>query len=378
MSKAVYISFLSFITSVFIISCNSYQKQFQDGVDSIEIVNDYFLNTYCDSVDIVVLDSNTPEAVLGLVSKVLFDDNYFFISHKASQKDSDTKQFIEVFRKDGTYVCQIGRLGRAANEYQAFRGWTIDPNNKEVLIADMYRSRIMRFQYDGTYIDSYNYSDANEVNQLFYSGNELYVQVMIPTKTGIDDIAVLGKKGDVKTVIKDRKIKTEIFLMPGIKEMSDPNNDTLYHMRPFDNYLYVVSNGAISNKIDVPFIPTLSRKDTRRIKMDSHILNYSPSYVIDTKKYCFVSKQFDDVKMFVFEKNKNKWVGYTNKNSDMKIIMPARYIGTGGNNNLYGLIDASLANALLNSNKSISSEDVARLERISQSENPSLLIYHLK
>lgn len=377
MSPKVKTVFLSLLVA-FISCTGSYQNQYEKGLDSIEKVDAHFISTYSDSIDIVILNNDSVNALLGTVTRVLYDDGHYFISHKPQANDSDIKELILVFNENGEYECQIGRLGRAKNVFQGFRGWTLDPVNKEVLICEIYRSRIIRYKYDGTYVGDLEYPDLLNVNQLFYSGGSMYLQVLIPSDKGFDDIAVLNDNGKLKNVIKDRKIKTEIFMMPGIRELSYPYSDTIYHVRSFDNHLYALYDGSVSIKISIPFIPSLSRKDTRRINMDTQIFSYIPSYGIDTKDYYFLSFPGENYGMFVYEKKNNKWIGYTNSTSNIDYILPSKFIGSGDNNVIIGVIDAALANDRLESKANYSSADRAKLEAIGNSENPSLLIYHIK
>lgn len=372
--KTVFLSLL-----VAFISCTgSYQNQYEKGLDSIEKVDAHFISTYCDSIDIVILNNDSVNAYLGTVTRVLYDDGHYFISHKPQANDSDIKELILVFNENGEFECQIGRLGRAKNEFQGFRGWTLDPVNKEVLICEIYRSRILRYKYDGTYVGDLEYPDLLNVNQLFYGGGDMYLQVLIPSDKGLDDIAVLNNDGKIKNVIKDRKIKTEIFMMPGIRELSYPYSDTIYHVRSFDNRLYALYDGSVSKKISIPFIPSLSRKDTRRINMDTKIMGYIPSYGIDTKDYYFLSFPGENYGMFVYEKKNNKWIGYTNSTSNLGFILPSKFVGSGDKNVIIGVIDADLANDRLESKTNYISADRAKLKAIGNSENPSLLIYHIK
>lgn len=200
----------------------------------------------------------------------------------------------------------------------------------------------------------------------------------IPTYYDSIDIVILNNDRKVNNVIKDRKIKTEIFMMPGIRELSYPSTDTIYHVRSFENYLYALYDGAVSRKIPIPYIPALSRKDIRRIEMDSKIFDYIPSYGIDIKDYYFLSFSGGNYGMFVYEKKNNKWIGYTNSKSRLDFILPSKFVGCGDKNVIIGVIDAALANALLDSKVNYSSDDRDKLKSISNSENPSLLIYHMK
>ena len=373
--KTVLLSLLLFV------SCTeSYQNQFKKGLDSIDKVDAHFISAYSDSVHVVILDSDTVNALLGNVTKVLYDDGHYFISHDTQANINDTKQLIVVFDENGKFECQIGRFGRARNEFNGFRGWALDPANKEVLISDIYRSRIIRYKYDGTFAGELEYSELLNANQLFYAGGDLYLQVLIPNDKGLDDIAVLNDEGKFRNVIKDRKIQTEIFMMPGIRELSNPSNDTLYHLRSFDNYLYALHDGAVARKIPIPFMPSLSAEDSERINMDSKIMEYIPSYGIDTKDYYFLSlsRSGENYRMFVYEKRNKKWIAYTNSTSNLDFIPPFKFVGSADKNVIIGVMNAPTANSWLESNANFTPADRAKLKAIGGSENASLLIYHLK
>ena len=72
--KTVFLSLL-----VAFISCTgSYQNQYEKGLDSIEKVDAHFISTYCDSIDIVILNNDSVNAYLGTVTRVLYDDGHYF------------------------------------------------------------------------------------------------------------------------------------------------------------------------------------------------------------------------------------------------------------------------------------------------------------
>ncbi|MCQ2125945.1 MAG: 6-bladed beta-propeller [Bacteroidaceae bacterium] len=362
-------------TICFWCSCSNTGQNHLESIH-VDIVDSLFISCYSDSCDILFLKSDTVQGQLGVVTRVMYDDGLFFVSHKPTSLSSDMQQLIEVFDSTGTFVNQIGRIGRATNEYQGFRGWTVNPINKEVLICDDFRSRTIRYNYDGSYIGYYRNQDHLNNNQLFFSGNKVFYQNMIPSD--IDDMAYYDETGKFNAIFQERKIKTEGFIMPGIRELSDCHTDTLYHIRPFDNILYSISDGRLNRGISLPFMPQLSKKDVRRIKTDSNLFKHIPLYGINTRDYYFLSIINEGVGTYAYEKRNNRWVRYTKAFYSDDLIMSTQFVGVGLGNDIIGVINFSEEDL-----KQLFEEDQAIKTRFIESgycdiDNPSLVIYHLR
>ena len=152
-----------------------------------------------------------------------------------------------VYDVNGNYLHGIGHKGRASNEYQAIRDWSIDIVNKEVLIYDSFMDRIQKYSYDGSFKSSITLNDE-EISrgyQLFCSNSRIYIQSMLPNEYS-DDITRIINSEEIKNLTTKREISTNNFYIQGITQYSSPGNDTLYHIRPLDNLLYKIADQELN------------------------------------------------------------------------------------------------------------------------------------
>ena len=90
-----------------------------------------FDDNYLESWEYIILEEDTPEAMLGDINQeIRYDDGLFFICSESNRTSS-----IKVFDRTGRYLNDIGRIGRGRNEVLSHDFWTLDINSNEVLIA---------------------------------------------------------------------------------------------------------------------------------------------------------------------------------------------------------------------------------------------------
>ena len=116
------------------------------------------------TVDYIKLET-TPDCFLGEVdffNDVQLMDSCIFI----------TSEFI-VFRFDrnGKFLSKITRRGRGPNEYRSLKSVGIDHIKKEVLIYDYIGDKLLKYDYDGKFINSIDLKDVNRIG--FLGGDTL-------------------------------------------------------------------------------------------------------------------------------------------------------------------------------------------------------------
>ncbi|MBO4561920.1 MAG: 6-bladed beta-propeller, partial [Bacteroidaceae bacterium] len=108
-------------------------------------------DNFMKSWEYILLDEST-DALLGTINDAIrYDDGLFFI-----HSDMDKASTIKVFDRSGHYLNDIGRIGRARNEYLSLDSWNLDTHRNEVLIVngDGYdgKATIKRFDYQGKFL----------------------------------------------------------------------------------------------------------------------------------------------------------------------------------------------------------------------------------
>jgi len=103
------------------------------------------LSDIADSFWLIPLDSN-PEGMFSIATKVLISDDKIFIS------DSQNSQMLFCFSISGKFLFNIDRLGRGPGEYGEITDFTLDKQNKKIIIADRDNNAVLLFDYSGKYL----------------------------------------------------------------------------------------------------------------------------------------------------------------------------------------------------------------------------------
>lgn len=199
---------------------------------------------------------------------------------------------------------------------------------------------------------------------------------MIPNESS-DDITRILNDGTKVPLMSKRKLSTEDFYISGVNQLSNPGNDTLYHIRPLDNNLYKIVDQECSKMQSLDFILIPSAKIMERFTTDNYdYLIAMPSYCYDTKSYYFVQTIQDG--LYVFSKNDIKWTHYIEKDQiNATIIIPNSIIGV-SDDRLIGQITTMRARDELKYNQDLTENEKIVFEQILKSENPTLVFYNLK
>ena len=164
-----YSSFSTFILTALLLSCNggvNKDQTIQITKDDVIDLEGSFYDNFLKSWDYIPLEDDNLDGILGSIYKILYDDGLFFIDSK-DIKD----QTIKVFDSTGHYLYNIGRMGRARNEYLGIDEWTIDPYRNEVILVNRigyYASAtIKRYDYQGNYIGQ---TETPELTDQYHRG----------------------------------------------------------------------------------------------------------------------------------------------------------------------------------------------------------------
>lgn len=116
-------------------------------VDQLEIKNLFSYKRPIDNCYFVPLET-TNECLIGEIDKVCVENDLIFV------KDENRNLFV--FTMTGKFLNKIGGIGQGPEELLSFVDFYVNKNNKYVGIFDVYRSKMLRFSFDGKFISSHS------------------------------------------------------------------------------------------------------------------------------------------------------------------------------------------------------------------------------
>jgi len=93
----------------------------------------------------------TPQNVISEIDNIIFNNNYFLIREYSSIKSPS------MFRNDGSFVTNIGTVGRGPNEFTAVNDVNINPKTESIYIASGRRqqTKFLVYNKNGTFIRTF-------------------------------------------------------------------------------------------------------------------------------------------------------------------------------------------------------------------------------
>jgi hypothetical protein len=116
-------------------------------VEKLAVNNLFSFKRPIDNCRFVALET-TDECLLGDIKKVVIENDLIFV-HDENQK-------LFVFDKTGKYLNQIGIIGQSNEELLSFMDFYVNKDRKYVGIYDVYKGQILRYNFNGQYIGSFN------------------------------------------------------------------------------------------------------------------------------------------------------------------------------------------------------------------------------
>lgn len=295
----------------YLCSCNSTtpDNSLQIGEDDVIELDGSFDEKFLSSWEYIVLDDKEADALVsGDVNRVLYDDGLYFISTPLPI------QQIKVYDSDGHYLNDIGRTGRARNEFVYLREWTIDRNKNEVLITSQegYAEpvTIKKYDYEGNFLGQFMtdslgsgtrfghvskcLSDGTLLVESGFSWLPSYDYLYIPqngkassplglTHNFLHDAGYSDE--EVEEIAKNNPFIFYTIINGSYNLLSD----TTYVVRLFDNHIYSITENSSECLVNLAFRPTLTKKERKRFNPEtSPSLNTLPGYVYDYKDYLYI------------------------------------------------------------------------------------------
>jgi hypothetical protein len=99
------------------------------------------------SYDFIPLETGD-NSLLSNITDIRYHDRKFFVTSSGAGSSSE----ILVFDSLGKYLNRIGRIGRGPGEYLGLSAWYFDPQLKQVILVDPGKRKIFHYGIDGNYV----------------------------------------------------------------------------------------------------------------------------------------------------------------------------------------------------------------------------------
>lgn len=395
---------LALLTAVLLCACkgnNQPDDSMQITKDDVINLDGTFEDNFLENWDYIMLDDNTPDAIMAGVDGILYDDDMFFIM---CGRYSNSNSQIKVYDRNGKYLHDIGHMGRARNEYLRICDWAINTQSKEIIVFDNFAQALKRYNYDGNYLGESpmppteaksgfigeKFIKCQSDGALMYQSGCLYI---IPTY----DYFYIDPDGTRHSPLSRTDYKAYCEMDPyefmkiagdigGIGMTMCHSNilsDTTYLLRILDNHIYKVTSDTAQCLANMTFIPEIPQKVRYNFYNDDDEEYYGrniPNYIVDMQKYLYMCYYND--KAYLYEKSTSKM--YSMNPDSLYISLPALSAMTICNNTIIGCAeDYYLTEAL----RRIDSKDydhryTPELEsfyrKVKDHENPIIVIAHYK
>lgn len=320
--------------------------------------------------DIIRLETND-DSFLREISRIYKTNENIFILDKTLNK-------LSVFDIHGNYQHKIENIGNGPHEYISLMDFCLDENNKEIILLCDRPYKIMKFKYDGQFVNEtrlnelfrnividngYIYCNRNESNLSKTNKHEIYY------------LSGDGKKhGNILERIENITNKT-------YHTGSSLNKSKhVYYTRRFDNKIYRITNSELKEVYTLDFgkfnIPEdLSQEDNlkefRRECEDKKYIYSITEFVENEHYFIFLTNQA----ICVYDKNKETFTGYpTIKNASLEIESNSFFANGNDKNSIIITINPAMLYMLkefIGDN-----ENITRLfDSVKEDDNPILLFY---
>jgi len=283
-----------------------------------------FEENFLESWEYVFLEDDNPDALMGYVEGVLYDDSLFFVM--ADRHTGGLPQ-IKVFDRQGHYLHNIGHIGRAKNEYLSIFDCAIDIDHNEIIILDALDNSIKRYDYQGNFLGKATREPTTitdgflEAEFVKYLSNGSIINYSSVSIVPIYDCYMLTTQGKYRSpfVMTDYRTYCEMdpmeFFehtgdMPGIILTSCHSNirsDSTYLLRTFDNHIYLLANDSVECLANMAFMPEMPDKVKHSYECDNDELYDGyiiPDYFYDMKDYLYIWYYYDNE--YLYEKSTSK------------------------------------------------------------------------
>lgn len=233
--------------------------------DSLEDARDFMSQV---KVEILQLKTDSLHLFSQLSNEIFFDDSVFFV---LTNNDN-----ILQYKKDGTFLQQIGCKGHAKNEYINISSWNVNTLMDYVEIIDNSCLKIVRYDYKGKllltqeipYIEDLVFNKAISLDENKYLIENGIQNSRLYNYTILD----LNSEEEKKFIPSIIPFPDEMPIVPSCNIVH--SDSIIYALAYFSDTIYEASASNIIPKyvLEGP-LPHLERKDFEGITVDIDIIN---------------------------------------------------------------------------------------------------------
>ena len=268
MRKDIYYSLFLIIFYLNSVSLVNGQSEIQDvpyKIDvnkSIKNIKEISLSSIGRELTYIPLET-TPECMIQSIEKVLICNNFIFIN-------GFTK--LLQFDRDGKFIRQIGSQGRGPEEFSSVGDFCIDEQKKEVYIITAASHKLLIFNFDGIFKNSFTLS-FRPAQIILKAQNQLLFNLWDQPGSNDPGWIITSKQG---RILKSINYSLKRISQPGFIVKDSPlytfdnkvftlefGIDTLYYFKDFQRKPYAVySLGDMKMDPDPLITPTLLKDET--------------------------------------------------------------------------------------------------------------------
>lgn len=224
-----------------------------------------FLKDLVEFVDYIPLETKD-NCLIGAVS-------YFDVSRNYILLHCNKSKGTYLFRRNGAFLCKIGKYGQGPGEYLQVKSVAVDELNKQILVFD--HTKAIYYDLEGNYINSKSIPFNQRMILSYYD-----TKILTGLFSGIYSDSIYP----VYSVFnRDGKLLTE-----GVTsvKVGDKKGDNKVRVVTFSPPMISYTHNGIPHVMEITLNDTLYTVNERSV--------ISPKYVIKTGKYGITSTMRDD------------------------------------------------------------------------------------
>lgn len=322
---------------------------------------------------IIPLETNN-DSFIRKISRIYKTNEEIFILDKTLNK-------LLVFDIHGNYRCKIENIGNGPREYISLMDFCLDTEKEEILLLCDRPYKIMRYKYDGQFVDEIKNTDL--FRNIVMNDGYIYCNRIESDKNDLNEYEIycMSNHGEPRGNILRRRDN----IANKVQHVGSFLNRSMYtyYTRRFDNKVYRIIKDELTERYTLDFgkfnAPEhLSqeqdfKKFERECKEKKYI--YSITEFIENEKYImFLTNQA----ICLYDKNKSTFTGYpTIKNAEFKIESNSFLANGNDDNSIFITINPAMLYMLkdyIDDNKNITS----LFEKVKEDDNPILFFYQFQ
>lgn len=322
---------------------------------------------------IIPLETND-DSFIRKISRIYKTNDEIFILDKTLNK-------LLVFDIHGNYRHKIENIGNGPHEYISLMDFCLDTEKEEILLLCDRPYKIMRFKYDGQFVDEIKNTDL--FRNIVMNDGYIYCNRVESDKSDLNEYEIYCMSNDGEphgNILRRRDNITN-----KTHHVGNFLNRSMYtyYTRRFDNRVYQITMDELTEKYTLDFgkfnTPEYlsQEQDFKKFEHECEEKKYiySITEFLENEKYImFLTNQA----ICLYDKNKSTFTGYpTIKNTEFKIESNSFLANGNDENSIFLTINPAILYMLkdyIDDNENIAS----LFEIVKEDDNPILLFYQFK